>query len=244
MIVYANYGGGTNSTAMLIECAKRGEQIDEILFADTGGEKPHTYEYLKTFSAWLETNGMPAIQVVKNEKAWAKGGLEQFCLDHKSLPSIAYGFKSCSLKYKSRPIEEYLKGKYPDREWQNLMGIDAGETHRARYGEDDKKNTRYPLIEWDLDRDACVEIIKAEGLCLPGKSACFFCPSMRANDVKQLAVTYPDLMERALEMESKADLDPSGHIKGLGVRWRWKDVIATDDMFADEYMLTPEMTCG
>lgn len=39
--VISSYGGGTNSTALLIECVKRGIRIDMILFADTGGEKPH-----------------------------------------------------------------------------------------------------------------------------------------------------------------------------------------------------------
>ena len=59
------YGGGTDSTAMIIECAKRCIKIDYILFADTGGEKPHTYQYIKTFSKWCLENGLPEIITVK-----------------------------------------------------------------------------------------------------------------------------------------------------------------------------------
>jgi 3'-phosphoadenosine 5'-phosphosulfate sulfotransferase (PAPS reductase)/FAD synthetase len=40
------YGGGTNSTAMLIGLYHKGIPVDLILFSDTGGEQPHTYEYL------------------------------------------------------------------------------------------------------------------------------------------------------------------------------------------------------
>ena len=38
------YGLGVDSTAMLVEFAHRGIRPDLILFADTGGEKPETYQ--------------------------------------------------------------------------------------------------------------------------------------------------------------------------------------------------------
>ena len=40
------YGGGTDSTAMLIGLWKNHIPVDLILFADPGGEQPHTYAYL------------------------------------------------------------------------------------------------------------------------------------------------------------------------------------------------------
>ena len=39
-----SFGGGTNSTAMIIGMHQNKIPIDLILFADTGGEQPHTYE--------------------------------------------------------------------------------------------------------------------------------------------------------------------------------------------------------
>lgn len=36
MTMMVSYGGGTNSTAMLIGMVERGERPDAILFADTG----------------------------------------------------------------------------------------------------------------------------------------------------------------------------------------------------------------
>ena len=41
------YGGGTDSTAMLIGLWKHHIPVDLILFADPGGEQPHTYAYLE-----------------------------------------------------------------------------------------------------------------------------------------------------------------------------------------------------
>jgi 3'-phosphoadenosine 5'-phosphosulfate sulfotransferase (PAPS reductase)/FAD synthetase len=45
-----SFGGGTNSTAMLIGMMKKNLIPDHILFADTGGEKEGTYHYIKYFT--------------------------------------------------------------------------------------------------------------------------------------------------------------------------------------------------
>lgn len=50
-VLVASYGGGVNSTAMLIGMQERGEIPNLIMFADTGGEKPETYAYLQRFEA-------------------------------------------------------------------------------------------------------------------------------------------------------------------------------------------------
>ena len=40
-----SYGGGVNSTALLIGLHQHRIPVDLILFADTGAEHPHTYAY-------------------------------------------------------------------------------------------------------------------------------------------------------------------------------------------------------
>jgi 3'-phosphoadenosine 5'-phosphosulfate sulfotransferase (PAPS reductase)/FAD synthetase len=59
-----SFGGGTNSTAMIIGMYLHKIPIDLILFADTGGEQPHTYEFIETFNSWLERHGLPQKSVV------------------------------------------------------------------------------------------------------------------------------------------------------------------------------------
>ena len=51
MIVMSD-GGGTNSMAMLIGLRDSGIRPDLIVFADTGGERPHTYRYMDIKREW------------------------------------------------------------------------------------------------------------------------------------------------------------------------------------------------
>lgn len=238
----ASCGVGTNSIAMIIELHNRGESLDVITFSDTGGEKPATYVYLKLFNEWCMQHDVPPVITVK------KGGrvetLEENCLRLKMLPSVAYGYKSCSLKYKAEPQNQFFNNYAPARsEWKagrkiiKCMGIDAGESHRAKPRDDPKYIFRYPLVEWGIDREGCMAIIEAAGLPLPGKSSCFFCPNSRPAEILALP---KDLQDRAIAMERNAQLT---HLKGLGRRWRWEDVIQSDRDQLRLFSAYEEMPC-
>jgi hypothetical protein len=220
-MIVASYGGGTNSTAMLIGCRDRGIEIDYVLFADTGGEKPHTYQHIETMQGWLREQGMKPITIVRKENLT----LEQDCLNRKALPSVAYGFKSCSDHFKIRPQRKYLESLgiiNPTR----LIGFDMDEPQRAQ----PIKGNRYPLIEWGWGREECVAAIEKEGLPLPGKSACFFCPSSKKAEIKVLRRMYPDLAARAVAMEKNAELT---EVKGLGRSFAWGDLYEAEDRQGD-----------
>jgi hypothetical protein len=226
------FGGGVDSTAMVIGLVQRNEPIDLILFADTGGERPETYNHIETFSAWLKERGYPGIITVWKVKDGERLTLEKDCLDHKGLPSIAYGFKRCSDHFKIRPQNIFLRNWQPAIDaWEaglkvvKYIGYDAGETRRKENADkrvDNKYEYRYPLIEWDWEREECLKTIAEAGVPNPGKSACFFCPSSRPKEVVDLYEKHPNLLERALQMEANADLRS---IKGLGRQYAWRDVI-------------------
>lgn len=240
-----SYGAGTNSTAKLIEMFNRGTRPDLILFADTGAERPETYDYVEVFSLWLRERDFPEITVVKNAIT-----LEDDCLKRKALPSLAYGFKTCSQRWKAEQQDKYLNNWQRAREvWKSgekiikTVGYDAGEWHRAKDYEDKKYKLWYPLIEWEIDREQCTKIICKAGLPQPGKSSCFFCPSMKKHEILELRDNHPDLLRRALDIESNAELTS---IDGLGRSFAWKDLIEADEnqiaMFKDWGV--PEITCG
>lgn len=224
-----SYGAGTNSTAMLIGLHERDERPDLILFADTGGERPETYQHRDIVSDWCKRIGFPQIITVAEKLT-----LESDCLNRSALPAIAYGFKSCSERFKQRPQKKWLKEQGIDNPWF-WIGIDAGESHRAKYEE-----IRYPLIEWNWGREECIEAINRAELPQPGKSACFFCPSSKPKEILELKRKHPDLLKRALEMEANAELTS---IKGLGRSFSWAQVVNYDDDQLDMFGFTPEIPC-
>ena len=225
------YGGGINSTAMLIGMLDNGIRPDLILMANTGGEKPETLRWLGTFADWLNRQGFPALKIVQNDGKYKT--LENNCITKKMLPSLAYGFKSCSDKYKRRPQDKYC------RQWQpaidcwaaggkcvKYIGYDADEERRAKIPSDKEYVYEYPLIEWGWGRDECAEAIIREGLPVPPKSSCFFCPAMKKQEVLDLKRDNPDLFARAVAMERNAETQT---VAGLGRSWSWESLGKADD---------------
>jgi hypothetical protein len=246
-MIAACIGLGTNSTAKIVECIRRGIYLDVLMFADTGGEQPHTYAHLEVINDYLRDNKYPAITVcnVANET------LEENCLRRKQLPSIAYGFKTCSQRFKGDQQNKHMNNLMAAKaEWKagrkitKFIGFDFDEPERAKEYDDPKYNVEYPLIDWEMGRDECIESIKRAGLPLPGKSSCFFCPSMRPSEIRAMAARYPDLADRAIAMERNAAENHS-EVKGLGRNWSWESLLSTDDLFGDEsFACMIERDCG
>ena len=235
------YGGGTDSTALLIGLWQRGIPVDLILFADPGGEQPHTYAYLDTMDRWLRERGMPGItRVWYTDRSGRRLTLEQECLRSGTLPSIAYGHKKCSLKHKVWPQERFCNHHARCRDaWDRgervtkFIGYDAGEAPRRenvaeRDRRDPKYRKEYPLMEWGWTRRDCIRVIREAGLPLPGKSSCFFCPSMKRREIRTLYHRYPDLLARALAMEDRARPNLLT-VSGLGRSFAWREFIEADE---------------
>lgn len=229
-----SYGGGVNSTAMLVGMWERDWKPSAILFADTGGENPETYEFVARFSSWLKERRMPKLTVVhRNSERHAS--LEEECHNNGTLPSKAYGNAGCSVKWKRQPMDRWISCfAEANAAWLagervvRLIGIDAGEQHRGQIPETERFRYRYPLIEWGWGREECLDAIRRSGLPAPMKSACFFCPAMRKAEVIRLANVHPDLFKRAIAIERAASPNNGPRMHGLGRHWSWEALAAAD----------------
>ena len=246
-----SYGGGRNSCAGLVGLKRHGVIPDRIQFSDTGtenAEKPETYDHIRLMSEWCQDNGFPPITVVRvatNVNAIDKS-LEAHCLRTGYLPSIAYGFKRCSQRWKADPQHSDLTRWAPAVDaWKHGKKVtraifyDAGEPHRAEgllSKPDEKLAWWFPLLEWGWDLERCLAEIETEGIPKPPKSACFFCPSSRKVEVLALAHEHPDLFTRAVAMEHGARANSTA-VKGLGRHWSWEEIVQADrsqlDLFPD-----------
>lgn len=248
-----SYGAGVDSTAMLVAMHRRGIRPDLILFADTGGEKPETYAYLRTIDAWLASVGFPPVTVVRYQPKRAKyKTLEGKCLANQTLPSLAFGKHSCSLVFKVEPQTRYLQRWAPaveawaarirvrkaigydngDQDCRRRRKADAAVAKKAAQGHVDGERFDYwyPLQEWGIDRVECLRLIASAGLPKPIKSACFFCPGSKKSEVVWLRDTHPILFHRALRIERGAQEGKHGlsTVAGLGRSFAWSSLETVD----------------
>lgn len=223
-------GLGVDSMAMLVGMKQRGIVPDAILFADTFSEKDETYAYLPIVNAWCRKVGFPEIQVleyrVKDFKNWPEyRGLEENCLTNGTLPSEAFGMGSCSEKWKQQPQNNWAKSWTPATEvWaaggkvRKAIGYDDSNADKKRscsadrtfkVRPDEHYDYWYPLQEWHWDRVRCVQEIVSEGLPVPMKSSCTFCPNMKPHEIDALP---KEKLARIVIMEARAKVRLEGHM--------------------------------
>jgi len=217
--VMVAWGAGLDSTAMILKMIEDRDPIDVILFADTGGETPEVYETQRFYAAHFAQYGIP-VHTVRYEPTNFKNyppysTLEGNCLTNKTLPSLAFGFGSCSAKWKAQPQDKWAKSwLLAQQAWaagvrvKKCIGYDCSPADNKRYAEaegyaatDQRYEYRYPLRDYAWTRDDCIAFIKAKGLPVPKKSACFFCPASKPHEIAALP---PELLRRIVLMEACA----------------------------------------
>ena len=264
-MIVVNYGMGTNSTALLVEATRRGIIVDLIVTADTGDEFRADVQIQ---SGLLCLAGGTRAAVRNNDSVVAKNSsfvpISALCLARGDLPSKAYGLSGCTSKWKQQPIDKLVKehagvqvawarGELVER-W---IGYDAGEPERSermlaknpqptriRNGKVEmlpRWRWRTPLVEWDMGREECVRAIQDAGLPLPGKSACFHCPSTTKREIDRMVVEEPEMLKRALAIEDNARAGMTS-VKGLGRRFSWRNI--SEGRVPADSGDAPEIECG
>lgn len=218
-----NFGGGLNSTAVIVECRKRGFRPDWILFADTGSELPGTIEHVEKVRRWCV--GWADVTTVRWERV--KGEVIGFeplhihCLRTGHLPSKAYGLAGCTTKWKIQPMDRWRKA-HGFQQGAFAVGYDSGEARRIKTacerGDDPKFTAWYPLVAWGLDREACNRSALEAGFVV-GKSSCFMCPNMRKPEWQELRQSHPDLFYTAVEIERNAAKHGNFGRSAKGLHW-------------------------
>lgn len=170
-------GGGVNSTAMLIKLIKAKLPIDMIIFADVGAnaESLKTYEFLERHLApYLARHGLKI-----DGAGWTRfKSIVDHMANEEMLPII--NKRWCTANYKVKPIRRKVRPLMKAQGKKKLvqyLGIAVDEAQRMKPVLDVKYiQNAYPLVDWRIDRKECVRIIEAEGLPVPVKSSCVFCP--------------------------------------------------------------------
>ena len=255
-LIAVSFGAGVDSTAMLVALKLAGIVPHVITFADTGNEKPPTLAHVDKMNRILQEWGWPPIKICKKVTLASTGYTDLFgnCMKNETLPSLAFGMKSCSIKWKQVPQDQYLMGvtKGPNKcpphplwiEAQEhgekivkLIGYDCGPADMRRSADladcDDDFDYVYPLqlIGWHrLDCVAAITAILGADL-VPIKSACFMCPASKVWELYWLAAYYPDMLEDALLLERVALTGKHSRFDEVTFGASWEELVRTADRF-------------
>jgi hypothetical protein len=198
---YLSFGGGVNSVAMMLMLLDQGDDF-EAIFVDHGTDWPETYEYTEMLQNWLKDRGHKSIKILKPNLFRKKDGrtfdsLYDYAFFYKMIASRM--FRWCTAEFKVKPIHRYVKTPC-----FMYIGIDYGESHRAKISTQSGIENRYPLIEHGINRSGCEKIIKDHGLAVPMKSGCYICPFQPNGQWIELRKKHPELFCKAQQLEINA----------------------------------------
>lgn len=209
-----SFGGGVQSTAVLVLIAQKRLQYEVLLFANVGedSESPLALQYIREI-AWpyAERNGIRLEEVKRVKRDGTVETILGRIKDHPRsiplpvfLPSGAPGNRTCTRDFKVLNIARWLRknGATKDNPTVVGLGISTDEFQRARTDSGFAYETlEYPLLDLRMSRADCIRLIKEAGLPVPPKSACWFCPFTRPSGWKKMARTQPALFQQAVDLD-------------------------------------------
>lgn len=216
-----SFGGGQQSTALLVLAAQRRIDYRLFLFANVGddSEQPETLRYIEDYAEpFAAEHGIDLVELHRIGRSGPRRGETRTLLadlerpDSKSigipvrLAGAGPGTRQCTDRYKIGVIARELatRGATKENPATVAIGISLDEIHRANNRvRIPHERVTYPLLELGLRRTDCQRIIHAAGLPLPPKSACWFCPMKRPSEWHDLRRAQPDLFDRACALEDQ-----------------------------------------
>lgn len=176
------FSGGKDSTAIVVEMARRGEPLT-LLYTPTGDELPGVTERVERVA-----NEYGADLILPPAPT-----LDELIGGYQALPN--HQQRWCTRQIKIEPCIEWFKSHKGDR---LLVGLRADEEQRrGLYG--DLVEYRYPLREWRWGLAEVLEATKDE--CIPPRTDCGLCFFQKISDWQRLWLDHPDHFEWGVQLE-------------------------------------------
>lgn len=225
-----SYGGGVQSTAALVLAARGEIDFPLFLFANVGddSEHPETLRYVREVAMpYAEAKGIELLELHRVRRGGEtqtlmeriEGSQKSVLIPVRMGPDAAPGNRTCTADFKIKVVEKELRRRGATKEKRAVVGIGISldEWRRAGTAEDPRSPYQlreYPLIGLKVTRDRAIQIIREEGLPVPERSACFFCPFHTGHEWMRLAREHPALFERACRLEEEMHERGKAHGRG------------------------------
>ena len=210
------FGAGTQSIGLLLMALDGIVEIpNDVVFADTGDEPSHVYDYFAMFQDYIDKKYKFKIHTVsRNDKS-----LSQTIIDYvdgksnekpKTLPYRTENgmmrYRQCTDHYKVRPIRKFIKEKYKPNKKSTIeiwFGISYDEMERMKIAPLSWEYNRYPLVEMEMKRIDVINYVKKHGLPEPPRSSCYFCPFHSSRYWNFLKNEHPHDFDKAINLDEK-----------------------------------------
>lgn len=210
-----SYGGGIQSTALVLLAIEGVIDFDVALFANVGddSEHPGTLEWVRdVMQPYAADHGFPIHELHRirrdgtEETLWGRLTKE----GSRSLPipirmsNGAPNRRSCTADFKIRVVGKWLKANGASKENPATVaiGISTDEFHRANKKKvEPYEQPVYPLLDLGWDRSRCTEYIRDRLGDIPPKSSCFFCPFHRPDTWAEMRRDEPELFAKSVQLE-------------------------------------------
>jgi 3'-phosphoadenosine 5'-phosphosulfate sulfotransferase (PAPS reductase)/FAD synthetase len=203
-----SFSGGKDSTAMLLMLLEKRYPVDEIRCFDSGWEFPQMYEHWRKVEHYIGRE----ITIVKPKKSFVHWLLHQKVISRKGenkgqVHRIGNGWPSPMRRWCTRQKMDALYRNRRDCVW--YIGLAADEQGRTFKSVSEVRGGRriYPLIEWGMTEENCLEYCYEKGFDFGGlykhfkRVSCFCCPLQSMSDLRQLRTYFPEQWAQMLEWD-------------------------------------------
>lgn len=214
-MTFANLSGGRDSSAMVVRSLEQGEQLDYVLFCDTGFEFAEMYAYIDKLDNYLQKRFNISITRLDSRAMIERWG---FCEpitrgerkgQFRGIPR-RLGMDYCTREAKINPSKKFVLSKSTNK-LRNiiLIGYTYSEVMRGRVSNLDYAIARYPLFTWGWDEQQCDDFLKSRGIANPlyqrfSRTGCYMCPKQSVRSLFALWKHYPQYFQEMVDMESRA----------------------------------------
>ena len=181
------------------------EPVDVAIHADTTHEASGTYDFAAHWTPWLEQRGVRVVTVVdkRPEIVTNRVGGKIFIPSFTATPSANGGQlrRQCTQRWKIAPMRRWLQANRNGAHVEQWLGISLDEFQRVKDSDVKYITHRWPLIENRMTRWDCVRYLEVNGLEVPPKSACVFCPYHNAAAWRDMKTQGGADWQKAVEVD-------------------------------------------
>ena len=210
-----SFGGGIQSTALVLLAMEGRINYDVALFANVGddSEHPGTLTWIRDVMQPLgDAVGFPIYELQRTLRDGTVETLHQRLTREGSnflgipirLNNGMPGRRSCTADHKIKVVGKWLKanGASKDNKAHVAIGFSVDEIHRANPNRAQPYEIpEYPLLDMGWTRHDCEQYILTVLGGLPPRSACYFCPFHRRQTWAVLRRDEPDLFAKSVALE-------------------------------------------